>query len=130
MILTKVVEGKEIGSSSYSSDEFRKLTKAQKDGVKELRSKLKDKRGSDNNSNSNISAATTNTIEQRMSQLEQALVAGVSNASASNEELKEDISVITDNRSNVSGGAASGSAGGYLRQRRNNHGNNNNTNNN
>lgn len=61
LILTKTVEGKEIRSSSYSSEEFRTLSKAQRDGVKELQKKLKDQKhnGASGGKNNNISGLTT-----------------------------------------------------------------------
>ena len=122
LILTKVVDGKEIKSSSYSADEFRKLSKSQRDAVKELRAKVKEKRITNNTTNtSNVSTATTDSsIESRMRQLERAIVAGVANASEATIDTNDATSTITDNRSDTAGSANAGSVGRYLRQRRNN----------
>ena len=126
LVFTKVVDGKEVRSSSYSAEEFRKLTKAQKDAVKELRTKVKEKRNAGNaTSSSNVSAVTTDdTIESRMRNLERAIVAGVSNASEAPNDVSDVTSTITDNRSDTVSSANAGSVGGYLRQRRNNQSNN------
>ena len=40
LVLTKTIEGKEIRSSRYSMDDFRKLSKAQRKEFKELRDQL------------------------------------------------------------------------------------------
>jgi hypothetical protein len=42
MVLTKMVEGKEVRSTSYRAEEFRKLTKSQQDTIKELRNRVKE----------------------------------------------------------------------------------------
>ena len=122
LIFTKMVDGKEVRSSSYSADEFRKLTKAQREAVKELRAKVKEKRTTNSSSNSStVSAITTDSsMETRMRQLERAMVAGVANASDATNEANENTSVVTDGRSDNTGSANAGSVGGYLRQRRNN----------
>ena len=118
-----MVDGKEVRSSSYSADEFRKLTRAQKDAVKELRMKVKQKRSADNSTQQTSVAAVSNdgSMESRMRQLERAIVAGVANASGASTDTIDGTSTITDDiQSNGTGVANSGAAGGYLRQRRNN----------
>ena len=123
LVLTKMVDGKEVKSSSYSADEFRKLSKTQRDAVKELRAKVKQKRSAEGNTQqTNVSAVSnTDSMESRMRQLEMAIVAGVANASGASTDTIDGASTITDDiQTTGTNGANSGAVGSYLRQRRNN----------
>lgn len=53
VVLTKNVDGKVVRSSSYPMEEYKKLSKRQKDAVKELRTQAKDQRKSGSGENSN-----------------------------------------------------------------------------
>jgi hypothetical protein len=121
--LTKVVDGKEVRSTSYTAEEFRKLTKNQRDAVKELGNKVKEQRptniGNNNNNNNNINAVSSTTMEERMRNMERAIVAGVTNATMANES-NDNTSTITDNQSTNANSTGNTSASGDLRQRRNN----------
>lgn len=63
------------------------------------------------------------TIEQRMQQMEQAIVAGVANGTLASNEADDTASELTGNRSTGNAYGTTGSASGYLRQRRNTHNN-------
>ena len=126
MVLTKVVEGKQIRSSSYPMEEFRKLSKAQRDGVKELRLQLKkNKNGTTTNNNTTVNAVELTTVNDRVRILEQAIVAGVANAgAATTDAAQDDTSVPTSTVSTGTGAASAGTAGSYLRNRRSSQGSN------
>jgi hypothetical protein len=121
-VLTKVVDGKEVRSTSYTAEEFRKLTKNQRDAVKEPRNKVKEQRPTNtgnNNNNNNINAVSSTTMEERMMNMERAIVTRVSNATMTNES-NNNTSTITDNQSTNANSTGNTSVSGYLRQRRNN----------
>jgi hypothetical protein len=119
LVLTKMVDGKEVRSTSYSAEEFRKLSKAQNDAVKDLLAKVKQKCTAGGNSHPPgvATVSTAASIESRIRQLERAIIAGVANASGAGTDVDDGTSTITDNQSNATGSANAGSAGGYLRQR-------------
>ena len=107
-------------------DEFRKLTKLQREGVKELRDQLKGqkKKVNDSGNNTRVSAVELTTVNSRVQALEQAIVAGVANAStASTDTAQDDASALTPSLQPPSGAASQGSVSGYLWNRRNNQGN-------
>ena len=126
VVLTKMVDGKEVRSTNYNADEFRKLTKTQRDAVKELRNRVKEQRtnnngGNDTNNNTNnVNAVATETLEERIRNMERAVIAGVSNASGATTDSGDNASSITGNHSVLSNNTGTSSATGYLRQRRNN----------
>ena len=107
-------------------EEFRKLTKAQRDGVKELRSQLKqNKNTAATSNNTSVNAVELTTVNDRVRILEQAIVAGVANAgAATTDAAQDDTSVPTSTVTTGTGAASAGTAGGYLRNRRSSQGNN------
>ena len=123
-MLMKTVDGKEVRSSSYPMDEFKKLTKAQREAVKELRSQLKTQRSNNNKPSSNVNSVGLTSVDNRVRFLEQAIVAGVDNAStATNDNTRDDTSELSGSANTATGSTTEGAAGSYLRNRRSNQGN-------
>ena len=110
---SEMVEGKRIFGKHYNPNEFRNLSRAQKDAVAKMRRNNQPR----NDNNLQASAATIIT-QDSLSQMEERIVAGVIRAGQSNQDLDAETE-ITDTQSQSSSGtrrrsAPSGGVGNFI----------------
>ena len=103
---TRVVDGRLIHSGSYSIDEYRSLTPAQREAVKALRRQMRQQTGGQNNPSWNDRRAGVNSITMNSNTIDSS-----NNDSGNQSQLNTQVSAIT---------APAGSVGSYLGNRRNN----------
>ena len=115
--LSREVDGKLVFSRRYSNQEFRSLTRSQREAVIELNRQKR--RANNGENNTNISGLTLSDFRDEMISLGDAIVAGVQQASG---EEASNLDPNTTADSSATGKrkpqASSGSVGDFIRQRR------------
>ena len=103
---TRVVDGRTIHGGSYSIDEYRRLTPAQREAVKAIRRQMRQHTGGQNNPSWNDRRAGVNSVT-----IANDATHSSNNDGSDQSQLTTQVSAIT---------APSGSVGSYLGNRRNN----------
>ena len=80
---------------SYSSDEYSKLSSAQKNAIREARLKYKESRGQ-SNSNSNVNEIASTICESITETMHRVISDGMKNANKDNDKI-DGASALTDN---------------------------------
>ena len=107
---SEVVEGKTVYGKHYPLNQFRNMSRAQKDTIARLRREAKANSGNNNKSIAAIEAKLE-AVTDTMSTMEDRIIAGVTRASMDDEELTDDGTVKT---TGTKRSAKSGSVGNFI----------------